>query len=176
MTPKIKKTASSSTYTIDDSTYYYYTEADEIRQGIELAIHGNIGKNTSYKLNWTRMLKNDSISDGVTTDAIGLSTPENSYGATLKHCWHDYRVSLSARKVDEWTNTRSAMGTAQTGGLGGYSRVDANIARDFKFKKILMTVAIFGRNLGDDNYSTRFVTGFYPDRGRTLGTELSFSF
>ena len=173
---KNKKTASSSTYDIDGSTYYYYTEADEVRQGVEVAARGRIGKNTSYKVSWTRMLKNDSTSSGVTTDQIGLSTPENLWGVFLKHTWRDFRANLSVKKSDSWLQSSSAMGTFQPGGLGGYTRIDANIAKDFMFEKILMTVTLFGRNLGDDNYSTRYTTGYYPDRGRTLGMELAFSF
>ena len=173
---KNKKTASSSTYELDSGTYYYYTEADELRQGLELSVHGHIGRNTSYKASWTHMLKNESTSDGVTTDTIGVSTPEDIYGLTLTHHWDAYRANLSFKQVDEWENTRSAMGTASTGGLGGYTRVDANIARDLIFRDVLMTVVLFGRNLGDNNYSTRYVTGYYPDRGRTLGMEVSFSF
>ena len=171
-----EKSATSDTYELDSGTYYYYTESDELRQGIELAVQGRILKHTYYKASWTRILKSESTSDGVTTDAIDLSIPEDIFGLTLTHHWNAYRFNLSVKQVDEWTNTRSAMGTASSGGLGGYTRVDANISRDFILRNMLMNVAIFGRNLGDENYSTRYVTGFYPDRGRTLGMEVSFSF
>lgn len=171
-----EKSATSATYELDSGTYYYYTESDTLRQGIELAVQGTICQNTFYKASWTYMLKNESTSDGVTTDEIGLSTPENIFGLTLTHHWNSYRFNLSVKQVDEWTDTSSAMGSSSVGGLGGYTRVDANISRDFSLKNILMNVAVFGRNLGDDNYSTRYVTGYYPDRGRTLGMEVSFSF
>lgn len=42
--------------------------------------------------------------------------------------------------------------------------------------KLLLTVTLFGRNLLDENYSTRYVTGFYPDRGRTYGMEISLGY
>lgn len=171
-----EKSATSSTYELDSGTYYYYTESDELRQGIELAIQGCICQNTFYKASWTHMLKNESTSDGVTTDTIGLSTAEDILGLTLTHHWNAFRFNLSVKQVDDWTDTSSAMGSSSVGGLGGYTRVDANIARDFALKNILMNVVIFGRNLGDENYSTRYVTGYYPDRGRTLGMEVSFSF
>lgn len=171
-----EKSATSDTYETDSGTYYYYTESDTLRQGIELAIQGEILQNTFYKASWTYMLKNESTGDGVTIDEIGLSAPENIFGLTLTHHWNVYRFNLSVKQVDEWTNTSSAMGTSSSGGLGGYTRVDANISRDFDLHNMLMNVAVFGRNLGDDNYSTRYVTGYYPDRGRTLGMEVSFFF
>jgi iron complex outermembrane receptor protein len=64
------------------------------------------------------------------------------------------------------------MGTAE-GSLGGYTRVDANIRRDFKWRDLLLTLSLYGRNLGDKHYATRYVTGYYYDRGRTIGTELT---
>jgi iron complex outermembrane receptor protein len=171
-----EKSATSDTYETDTGTYYYYTESDTLRQGVELAVQGNICQNTFYKASWTYMLKNESTSDGITTDEIGLYSPENIFGLTLTHHWNAYRFNLSVKQVDEWTSTRSARRDVSTGGLGGYTRVDANISRDFTLGNMLMNVAVFGRNLGDENYATRYVTGYYPDRGRTLGMEVSFSF
>ena len=170
------KSATSDTYELDSGTYYYYSESDELRRGLELLIKGTILKNTTYKASWTRMLKNESTSDGVTTDANGVSNPENLYSLALTHRWGAYRANFSIKKVDEWINSRSAMGTASSGDLGGYTRADANIQRDFQFKDIRMTLTLYGRNLGDKHYSTRYVTGFYPDRGRTIGTRVSFAF
>jgi iron complex outermembrane receptor protein len=60
--------------------------------------------------------------------------------------------------------------------LGGYTLLNANIRRDFNIRQLLLSITLFGRNLLDDDYSTRYVTGYYPDRGRTLGAELSLSF
>ena len=170
------KSASSTTYELDGATYYYYTESDEVRKGVELLIQGNIGKRTTYKISWTHILDSESTSDGETTDAIGATIPENLYSLALNHRWGLYSANLSIKQVDEWTKTRSAKGLAEVGGLGDYTRVDANIKRNFKLRRLLLTVALFGRNLGDDNYSTRFVTGYYPDRGRTLGAELALAF
>jgi outer membrane cobalamin receptor len=173
---KNAKSASATTYELDGATYYYYTESDELRRGVELLIQGRIGKNTSYKVSWTHLLENESTSNGVTTDAIGVSTPENLYALVLNHRWGAYSANLSIKQVDEWTSSSSPMGVAEYGGLGDYTRVDANIRRNFKFSHCLLTVTLFGRNLGDDHYATRYVTGYYPDRGRTLGTEISLAF
>jgi iron complex outermembrane receptor protein len=60
--------------------------------------------------------------------------------------------------------------------LGDYQRIDANIAKDFKFDGYTLTSKLYGRNLSNDQYATRYVTGYYYDRGRTLGLELSMAF
>jgi iron complex outermembrane receptor protein len=171
---KNKKSSTSNTYDLNGSTYYYYSESDELRRGIEVMIEGTVLKNTTYKASWTRTLDNESKSAGITTDSIGKSNPEDLYTFALTHKWDQYKANVSIRKVDEWQNSSSPMGTAQYGGLGGYTRIDANISRDFAFNNIVLNTTLFGRNIGNEHYSTRYVTGYYPDRGRTIGIELSF--
>ncbi len=173
---KNAKTATSNTYETSSGTYYYYTESDELRRGIELLIQGNLGRDTTYKLSWTRVLDNKSTSDGSTTDKNGVSNPENLYGLTLAHQWWRYRFNLAAKKVDGWAESSSPMGTASWGGLGDYIRVDANIKRDFNIDGKLLCATLYGRNLGDKHYSTRYVTGYYPDRGMTVGLGLTMKF
>lgn len=173
---KNAKSASSHTYELDGATYYYYSESDELRKGVELAIQGDIFQNTSYKFSWTHMLDNESTEDGHTSDSIGKSNPRNLYSLALSHRWNEYRANLSIKQVDEWTDSSSPMGLAQTEGLGGYTRIDANIQRDFKLKDLLLSVTLFGRNMRDENYATRYVTGYYPDRGRTFGVVVALAY
>ena len=170
------KSASNTTYTVGGETYYYYTQSDERRRGLELMIKGRILENTSYSFSWTRMLDAETTQNGITSDAIGLSTPENLFGLTLSHTWHPYRFNLSIKQVDQWTQTSSPKGTYNVDGIGDYTRIDANIQRDFLLGDTLLTATLFGRNLGDEQYSTRYVTGYYPDRGRTVGLELAWAF
>ncbi|MGD9159897.1 MAG: TonB-dependent receptor plug domain-containing protein [Desulfobacteraceae bacterium] len=170
------KSASSNTYIIDDATYYYYTESDQLRRGIEVMLKGNILKNTSYTVTWTRMLDIESTSGGVTTDSIGTSKPEDLYSVKLNHKWNAYRINLSIKKVDKWLNSRSPMGVRETEGLGDYTRIDANIKRDFKFNQFLLTASLYGRNLGNEHYSTRYVTGYYMDRGRSIGMQFTLTY
>ncbi len=173
---KNAKSATTTTYVEDGDTYYYYTEADELRRGVELLIEGNIGKDTSYKASWTRMLDNETTSAGVTTDNIGESGPKNLYSLSLMQKWQAYRFNVSVKKVDEWASSSSPMGTASWGGLGDYIRVDANVKRDFEIADTLLTATLYGRNLGDKHYSTRYVTGYYPDRGLTVGLGLQMRY
>ncbi|MDD2566827.1 MAG: TonB-dependent receptor [Thiovulaceae bacterium] len=68
------------------------------------------------------------------------------------------------------------MGVSTDVSLGDYTRIDANVARNFKWDGVATTVKIYGRNLTNDQYATRYTTGYYYDRGRTLGAEVSFAF
>lgn len=172
------KTATATTYVANGATYYYYTESDELRRGLEMVIKGTIADNTTYKLSWTRMFDAETTSDGVTTDAIGVTTPENLFGLTLSHTWGLYRFNLSVKQMDKFTTSIAPSPgiVSVVDDLGDYTRVDANIQRDFQIGETLLTATLFGRNLGDDNYSTRYVTGYYQDRGRTIGLELSWAF
>jgi len=170
------KKATSKTYETSSGVYYTYTEADELRRGIELLLQGQINQNTSYRLSWTRMVDNKITSDGVSTDSSGVSTPKNLYTMSLQHKWQAYRFNFSLKKVDEWTEASSPMGTFDVGGLGDYTLIDANVQRDFFIYQRLLTANLYGRNLGDKHYSTRYVTGYYPDRGLTVGLGLTVNF
>ncbi|MFA6629138.1 MAG: TonB-dependent receptor plug domain-containing protein [Sulfuricurvum sp.] len=173
---KNQKSATNTTYTdTDGNIYYYYTESDSLREGVELALKGDFG-NTGYSLGWTRMFKNETTSAGTTTDSIGDSTPANSITALISHRWENYRANISAKRVDGWSTSTSAMGTAYDVDLGDYTRVDANIEGDFKFDQYTLTAKLYGRNLGNEQYATRYTTGYYYDRGRTLGLELTMAF
>lgn len=167
------KSATSNTYELGGGTYYYYTEGDELRRGLELLIKGDFGQGTAYQVSWTHMLDNETTADGETTNLSGVKKPRNLYSARLSHAWRAWRANLSVKRVDEWSDSSSPMGTAETQGLGGYTRFDANIQRDFRWRDLMLTLTLYGRNLGDKHYATRYVTGYYYDRGRTIGTELT---
>ncbi len=172
---KAQDTSSTNTYIVDGMTYYYYTESDSLRRGIELAIKGK-SNGFDYLIAWTHMNENSSTtSTGVTTESTGVSTPEDSFTGKIGYAWDNYRANATVKQIDSWYSSTSAMGTAE-GDLGGYTRVDANIAGDFKFDKYTLTGKLYGRNLGDVQYATRYTTGYYYDRGRTLGLELTMAF
>jgi len=173
---KNQKTATTNTYTdTDGNLYYYYTESDVHRRGIELAIKGDIAPGTNYQFAWTHMLSNETATNGVSTDAIGYSSPEDGITAIVSHSWDDYRANLSYKYTSGWQTSASPVGTLYAD-LGDYNRIDANIAKDFKYKNYTFTGKLYGRNLNNDHYATRYVTGYYYDRGRTLGLELSMVF
>ena len=79
------------------------------------------------------------------------------------------------KQVSSWQTTASPVGILNAD-LGGYTTIDANIMRDFLFSGYKLTTTVYGRNLGNEHYATRYVTGYYPDRGRTIGLEVSLAF
>ncbi len=170
-----QKTATNTTYIVNGEEYYYYTQSNTHRRGIELSLKGDFNQGTSYSFSWTRMIDNETTTGGTTTEGVGLSTPENLYTALLSHRWDDYRANLSVKKADSWRESTSPAGILYAD-LGDYTRIDANIAGDFRYYGNTYTAKLYGRNLGNEHYSTKYVTGLYPDRGRTLGIELSMAF
>ncbi len=173
---KNQKTATSNTYTVDDETYYYYTESDAHRRGLELLIKGQIAGRTRYQFAWTHMTQNETTSAGVSNDSLGLSSPSNLYTARLTHAWDDYRFNVSYKRVASWEQSSSPRGTLDGLDLGDYDRIDANLVRDFLYRGQQISAKLYGRNLGDEHYATRYVTGYYYDRGRTFGLDVSTRF
>ena len=170
---KNQKTASNSTYVVDGETYYYYTESDAHRRGLELLVKGDLLLRTSYSVAWTHMTTNETVSAGVTTEALDVSAPTNIYTARLSHAWDSYRFNLSYKRVGAWSQSTAAMGTVVNVDMGDYNRVDANVMRDFIVDGHKTTVELYGRNLGNDKYATRYTTGYYYDRGRVVGLQLT---
>ncbi|MDD2785175.1 MAG: TonB-dependent receptor, partial [Sulfuricurvum sp.] len=132
---------------------------------------------TSYKASWTHMVTNESVSStGVVTDNNDLSNPVNLYTLALSHEWDQYRANLSAKKESLWTSSTSAMGTATNVPLGDFTRFDANLIRELKLGSIDARLTFYGRNLTNEQYATRYTTGYYYDRGRTFGAEITMEF
>jgi iron complex outermembrane receptor protein len=59
------------------------------------------------------------------------------------------------------------------GELANYSRMDGNAGYIFKLFGKPMAFTAFERNMNDNNYATRYVTGAYRDPGRQYGVELA---
>lgn len=168
-----EKTATTNTYTDGNGDeYYYYTESDVRRKGIEVVLNGLILNSTHYKVSWTRML--DIVTDNV--DSIGVSTPRDLYTFSINHSWDDYNLNISAKKVSKYTSSTSAMGVSSDVNLGGYTAVDVNLAKNFKLNKFDTTCKLYVRNLTDEKYATRYTTGYYYDRGRTVGLEFTLKY
>ncbi len=170
-----QKAATTSTYVVDGETYYYYTETDARRTGFELAVKGNLSSRSNYSLSWTHLVRDTTTSGGVTSEGIGVSYPENLCTFAVSQVWGPYRMNLSVKQVGSWQTTTSPLGTLYAD-LGDYTSIDAGISRDFRFSGWKLTAMVYGRNLGNEKYATKYVTGYYPDRGRTFGASLSMAF
>lgn len=172
-----EKSATTNTYIENGQTYYYYTESDTKRNGLELLLKGKLSTGTSYKASWTHLLQYDAItSSGITTDNVGNSNPEDLYTLLITQEWDKYRANLSILKESGWHTSTSAMGTVYNVDLGDFTRVDTNIMRDFKAANTTTTVMLYIRNLTDEHYATRYTTGYYNDRGRVFGLDVTIKY
>ena len=68
------------------------------------------------------------------------------------------------------------MGTSQNVNLGDYTRIDTNISKDFELFGFDSVFKVYGRNITDEQYATRYTTGYYYDRGRVVGAEFTLLF
>ena len=48
--------------------------------------------------------------------------------------------------------------------------------RDFKVANTTTTLTLYVRNLTDEHYATRYTTGYYYDRGRVFGLDVSVKY
>lgn len=176
----IENEKSATTNTYKDSygnLLYYYTESDNTRNGLEFAINGKFNNDlTHYKLSYTKMLTNESKNSSGTTDNIAQTIPEDLYTASLSHSFDQYTFNVSAKKASAYTSSISAMGTSQNVNLGDYTRIDTNISKDFELFGFDSVFKVYGRNITDEQYATRYTTGYYYDRGRVVGAEFTLLF
>ena len=174
---KNEKRATSNTYMLDGSEYYYYTQVDSRTKGLELTLKGKVAKSTTYKLSWTHILSKETqdFSKFGVSDEVGVVVPRNIISALATHSYHDYRFNLSAKHTSAYSRSMSPMGLSDAD-LGDYIRIDANVAKDFHLHGYVATAKVYGRNITHDQYATKYTTGYYFDRGRTLGLEMRVSF
>jgi len=170
-----EKRATSNTYMLNNEEYYYYQQVDSHTKGIELSFKGKIADHTSYKFSWTRILSKETQDYANVNDEVGVVIPENTFTALLTHTYNGYRFNLSGKNASAYTSSKSPMGLSDAD-LGDYSRIDANVAKDFVFDKYTASAKFYGRNITHEQYATKYTTGYYFDRGRTLGVEVSVSF
>lgn len=170
------KSATTDTYLVNGDSYYYYTESDSRQKGVELAFKGAFESGLDYGLSWTHMLKNQTKQSGTTSDLLGASSPKDSYILRLGYRWDKYRFNASLKHVSGWGQSQSPLGMASGMDLGSYTRVDLNAIRDFDLGGNPLSVKLYVRNLGNDKYATRYTTGYYYDRGLTVGLETTAKF
>lgn len=161
---------------VNGELVYPYKESDTTRKGLELLLRGYFSTKTSYKASWTHLLTYDSISNGVTTDNLGSANPKDLYTLTITQEWDKYRANLSIQKESGWHTSTSKFGVAYNVDLGDFTRVDANIMREFKTPFTTTTLTLYARNLTDEKYATRYSAGYYYDRGRVLGLDVSIKY
>jgi len=165
---KNQKSQSTTAYTFNGSQYYYYTQSDNQRTGFELLFRGYFATHSSYKASWTHLTKNIS-----SNASVAGTNANNLYDLTLSHAWSAYTANFSVKRIDSYLGSNLANSGTPAVQIGGYTRVDANLIRDFRWLGVDWSALLYGRNLTNQHYVTQQgPTGLYPDRGRTIGVEL----
>ncbi|MEN6373788.1 MAG: TonB-dependent receptor [Smithella sp.] len=165
--PNTGATVSSYIDPITGEEVDFVTAANVITKGVEAGISGNIFKPFTYRLQYTYVTTNDAS----TNDSIAHHLVSATVGCKYKNAF----ANLSYRYVGPHDRNSSPNGTVYYE-LGDYSRLDANVGYNFKIFNRDTRVTVYGKNLGNKHYATRYVTGAYKDPGFQIGAELALSF
>ncbi|HNY30327.1 MAG TPA: TonB-dependent receptor plug domain-containing protein [Fibrobacteria bacterium] len=168
-----QKTATADTFSVAGQTCYFYTQSDSRRNGLELRWQGEWSRLVSWDASWTHLLVDETWTSGTTADAIGTAQPGNILTGRVSAVRDGWKATLSAKAVDTYDQSTSAMGTASNVHLGDYLRIDASLSKTVDPFDRFLSMEIYARNLANDRYSTRYTTGYYRDRGLTVGTLLT---
>ncbi|MDD2759283.1 MAG: TonB-dependent receptor plug domain-containing protein [Methylomonas sp.] len=181
-----QKSQTSTTYSLYGNTYYYYTESNNRREGLELMIRGSFGEHSRYKVGWTHMTSN------ISSNASVANTNANDLiNFSVEQDWGPYILNASMKHVGAYDG--GGPGAGGPGGsfaadqqwhtIGNYTRVDANVSREFilgpsdlgglQIGQTTLKATLYAQNLGNVHYMT-----IYPwqDRGRILGAEISINY
>jgi outer membrane receptor for ferric coprogen and ferric-rhodotorulic acid len=160
----------TSSYTTDPATgddISHVTAADTVTRGSELAISGKVGESWNYSASYTYW-----ISDNATKN---LSNSRQLVSARLGYRYKFIFANISTSYAGPKYYSNSPAGLAILP-MADYDRVDANGGFDFKLMNRATKLSFYGRNLGNNHYFTRYVTGAYKDVGLQYGMDLSISF
>ncbi len=113
----------------------------------------------------------------VNTDnpATNIGIAHHMASALVTYRYKDAFANFTVRYVGPHNLSTSPGGTFYYR-LGDYTRADANVGYNFKLFNRDMRITIYGRNLGDVHYATRYVSGAYLDPGFSYGVRLAYSF
>lgn len=165
--PVTGKTVSSYIDPVTGDEVDYVTTQDVRSKGVEFSVYGSLFRHFSYNINYSYI-----TTDNRTTNR---RRPHYTASGRLGYRYKTLGINLLARHVGPYSQITASPG-AFNYDFGDYTRVDANITYDFKIFDRDTRIKIYGQNLGDDHYTTRYVTGAYKDVGRVVGVELAYSF
>lgn len=145
----------------------FVTTSDVVTHGLEGSVSGQIARPLSYRLMWSY-----ATTDNPTTNA---SMSRHLASGSLRYKQGAFGANVSAHYAGPKNRSSSPAGVFYYE-LGDYTRVDANVEYGFKVRGRDAKVTLYGRNIGDTHYATRYVTGAYRDPGATYGVQLACNF
>lgn len=145
----------------------FVATSDVRTKGAELGISGQIMKPLTYRVQYSYVTTDDHTTN--------QSISHHLASGILSYRYKNAFANMSARYVGPKSRSSSPMGVIYYE-LGDYTRVDANVGYNCKLFGRDTRITVYGKNLGDKAYATRYVTGAYYDPGRQYGVELSYNF
>jgi outer membrane cobalamin receptor len=165
--PTTGKTVSSYIDPVSGEEIDFVTTASVRTKGVETGISGEFMKYFNYRIQYTYITTNNDT----TNDDISHHFVSALLGASYKN----FFANMNIRYVGPKSRSSSPAGVIYYE-LGDYTRVDANVGYQGKIFDRDARITVYGKNLGDNLYATRYVTGAYRDPGFQCGVELAYSF
>ncbi|MDR3792305.1 MAG: TonB-dependent receptor [Terracidiphilus sp.] len=164
--PVTKKTGSSSwTDPISGNEIDCVNPSAVLTGGSEFGLTGQLYGPLSYNAGYGYLATNN--------EATNLSMAHNFANAGLEY----RKKNLFAHYTLAYVGPRVLTTISNVRYYGSdYTLNNLNGGYDFNLGSKPMTFTVFGRNLNDNNYATRYVTGAYRDPGRQWGVELAMKF
>jgi iron complex outermembrane receptor protein len=146
-----------------------------ISRGVDIGLSGFLKQ---IPLNYYLTYSYIGTDNALTNEGIAHQT----WSARL-HYQHrtGFEANVSAKYVGSYRqavteNINNMLNVSSLYGMGDYTRVDANVAYNFKALGKDMRIMIYGQNLANEHYVTMYNGGAYPDLGIVFGTELRVKF
>ncbi|OPX92418.1 MAG: Vitamin B12 transporter BtuB [Syntrophorhabdus sp. PtaB.Bin006] len=146
----------------------YVTTSDVRTRGAEIGVSGNFLKHFSYNLNYSYM-ETDNYD-------VNKGQPHVTASGRLGYRFKNLEANVNARYYGPWSNSTSD-GQMAVYDYGDFVNWGANVSYRMKIFERDTKITIYGQNLGDDHFTTRYRAGqgAYKDPGRRFGAELSYS-
>lgn len=145
-----------------------YVQASNVRtKGAEFGVSGDFLKHFNYRIQYSYVMSNNHSQNASMSHQFVSAMFGCHYGG--------YFANVNYRYVGPKSLSTSPVGQIYYA-LGDYSRVDVNVGYKTKLFNRDAKITAYGKNLNNEHYSTRYVTGLYRDPGIQAGAEVAFSF
>ena len=146
----------------------FVTTSDVRTKGFEVGVSGQIMKPFAYRLQYSY----------VETDNHDLNRTisHNLISGRLSYRYKNFEANLIGRYVGPTYTSVSDVTRVINFNLADYTRIDANVAYNCKLFGRETKITVYGRNINNEKYATRYSTGAYWDPGVNYGVELSYNF
>lgn len=165
--PNTGTSASSYIDPVTGNEIDFVTTSDIITRGAEIGASGDFLDYFNYRLQYSYVMTNNGSSNA--------SMSHQFVSLLLGYRHGGFFSNVNYRYVGPKSLSTSPVGQIYYE-LGNYSRVDVNAGYKTKIFDRDAKITVYGKNLGDENYSTRYVTGLYRDPGVQAGFEVAYSF